>query len=57
MAYKKLLISIHNESVKKKNYSKKLTKDILNNIEILSNKCFNQKGVFTVLVTIIKGRF
>jgi len=52
MAYKKLLISIYNESVKKKDYSKKLTQDILNNIETLSNKCFNQKGVFTVLVTL-----
>lgn len=52
MAYKKILITIYNEAVKKKNYSKKLTKDILENIEIISTKCFNQKGVFTVLITL-----
>ena len=52
MAYKKLLISFYNEAVKNKNYSNKLTKEILNNIEIISNKCFNQKGVFTVLITL-----
>ncbi len=52
MTYKKLLISIYNEAIKKKNYSKKLTKEILNNIEIISTKCFNQKGVFTVFITL-----
>jgi DNA (cytosine-5)-methyltransferase 1 len=50
--YKYLLVSIYKESVEGKNYSQKLTQDTLDNIEILSNKCFNQKGVFTVLVTL-----
>ncbi len=52
MNYKELLISIYDEAVAEQNYSKKLTQDIINNINILSNKCFNQKGVFTVLVTL-----
>jgi len=50
--YTELLISIYNEAIKNKNYSKKLTQNILNNIEIISTKCFNQKGVFTVFVTL-----
>ena len=52
MNYKELLISIYNEAIKNKNYSKKLTKKTLENINTLSTKCFNQKGVFTVLVTL-----
>jgi len=52
MTYKELLISIYNESKQNKNYSKRLTKEILENIEILSAKCFNQKGVFTVFITL-----
>ena len=52
MQYKKQLISIYNEAVKNENYSEKLTKEILDNIEILSTKCLNQKGVFTVIVTL-----
>jgi DNA (cytosine-5)-methyltransferase 1 len=52
MNYKELLISIYDEAIKNKNYSKKLTKKTLENINTLSTKCFNQKGVFTVLVTL-----
>ena len=52
MEYKKQLLSIYNEAVNNKNYSKELTKEILDNIKILSTKCFNQKGVFTVIVTL-----
>ncbi len=52
MSYKELLISIYNESINKKDYSKKLTQNILDNIETIANKCFNQKGVFTVFVTL-----
>ena len=52
MNYKKLLISIYNEAVENKDYSQKLTKEVLENIEIISNKCFNQKGVFTVFITL-----
>jgi len=52
MVYNKLLISIYNEALKNKNYSTQLTEEILDNIEIIANKCFNQKGVFTVLITL-----
>ncbi|MBL0686702.1 MAG: DNA methyltransferase [Sulfurospirillum sp.] len=52
MEYKELLISIYDEAKKNKNYSKKLTQEILENIEIIATKCFNQKGVFTVLVAL-----
>ncbi len=52
MKYKKLLISIYNEAVNNKSYSTKLTQEILEYIDTIANKCFNQKGVFTVLVTL-----
>jgi len=52
MTYKELLLSIHNEALNNKNYSNRLSKEVLENIEIVANKCFNQKGVFTVLVTL-----
>ncbi len=32
--------------------TKNINKEILENIEIISTKCFNQKGVYTVLVTL-----
>jgi len=52
MIYKEILLSIHNEALNNKNYSNRLSKEVLENIEIVANKCFNQKGVFTVLVTL-----
>jgi len=52
MNYHELLISIHTEATQKKNYCNSLNQEVLKNIEIISNKCFNQKGVFTVLVTL-----
>jgi DNA (cytosine-5)-methyltransferase 1 len=52
MSYRELLIKIYNEVVKNKDCKKKLTQDILENIKIIANNCFNQKGVFTVLVTL-----
>ena len=52
MEYEKLLTSIYDESKQKKQYSKKLTKEILENIKIITGKCFNQKAVFTVLITL-----
>lgn len=52
MGYKKHLISIYNDALKGINYSKNLDKITLNNIEILANKCFIQKGVYTVFVTL-----
>jgi len=52
MTYKELLLSIHNEALNNKNYSNRLSKEVLENIEIIANKCFSQKAVFTVLVTL-----
>lgn len=52
MDYKNLLISLYKESCDNKSYSEKLTKDTIQNIQVLSNKSLNQKGVFTVLVTL-----
>ena len=50
--YKQLLLSIYNEAIDNKSHVAKLREEILDNIEIISNKCFNQKAVFTVLVTL-----
>ncbi|MGB5793878.1 restriction endonuclease, SacI family [Poseidonibacter sp.] len=52
MNYSELLESIYKEANKNINYSEELTQEILNNITTISEKCFNQKGVFTVLVTL-----
>lgn len=52
MNYSDLLIKIYDEAINNNDYTKQLTKDILSNIEVIANKCFNQKGVFTVLVTL-----
>lgn len=52
MPYKKLLVSIHKEALDDILYRDKLNQDTLENIEIIAQKCFNQKGVFTVLVTL-----
>lgn len=52
MNYKEKLIELVNFS-KKKNLSEiKLNKSILKNINILSENCFVQKGVFTVFITL-----
>lgn len=52
MNYSKILIKIYQEAIDNENYSKNLNQAVLNNIQILSEKSFNQKGVFTVLVTL-----
>ena len=52
MNYSEILVSIYKESIKKIDYSKVISIDVMNNIEIIANKCFNQKGVFTVLITL-----
>ncbi len=50
--YKELLLSIYKEAFENKDYITNLNKETLKNIKMISNKCFNQKGVFTVLVTL-----
>ncbi|CAA6801131.1 MAG: Modification methylase DsaV (EC [uncultured Sulfurovum sp.] len=52
MDYKNKLLEIYDEAVKEINYREKLTKEVLENITILSEKCFSQKGVYTVFVTL-----
>lgn len=52
MSYKELLISIYNDALKGKDYTLKMDNHIFKNIEIISEKSFNQKGVYTVLVTL-----
>ena len=52
MNYKEKLIELVNFSKKKSLSEIKLTKSILLNINILSENCFVQKGVFTVFITL-----
>ncbi|MDQ7046844.1 MAG: DNA cytosine methyltransferase, partial [Sulfurovum sp.] len=50
--YAKLLTQIHTEATKRNSYVKKLNAQTLENITIISQNSFNQKGVFTVFVTL-----
>ena len=52
MNYDKILTDIHSEAIDKKEYVDRLCKQSLKNIQTLAQKSFNQKGVFTVLVTL-----
>ena len=52
MNYNAILEEIHTEAVNKKFYTKNLNTQTLKNIETIAQKSFNQKGVFTVFVTL-----
>ena len=52
MDYKNKLLEIHNEAIENVDYTKKMNKETLDNITILSEKCFTQKGVYTVFITL-----
>jgi len=52
MNYSKRLEELNTEAVEQKDYSNKLNPKTLQNIETIAQKSFNQKGVFTVLVTL-----
>ncbi|MBE9221904.1 hypothetical protein IQ215_04260 [Cyanobacterium stanieri LEGE 03274] len=52
MNYKELLISIYNEAKQRNCYKAELNEKTLNNIKIIADKCFSQKGVYTVLITL-----
>ena len=52
MDYKKLLLSIYNEAKNNICYAEKINSLTLDNIQILAEKCFIQKGVYTVFVTL-----
>lgn len=53
MNYKELLVSIYQEVVEGKSYLSNLDTDTLTNIKIIAKKCFVQKGVYTVLITLV----
>ncbi|MDM8567318.1 hypothetical protein QUF74_16925 [Candidatus Halobeggiatoa sp. HSG11] len=53
MNYKEKLIEIYNEAKDKKSYFSKINKNTKKNIKIISKKCFTQKGVYTVLITLL----
>jgi DNA (cytosine-5)-methyltransferase 1 len=52
MNYNKILEEIHTKAIEKKEYTNKLNNQTLQNIQTIAQKSFNQKGVFTVLVTL-----
>jgi len=52
MNYKQKLVEIYNEAIDAKDYSHELTQQAKNNIEVLANNCFTQKGVYTAFVTL-----
>ena len=52
MNYNQILEELHTQAIEQKDYSNKLNSKTLQNIEIIAKKSFNQKGVFTVLVTL-----
>ncbi len=52
MNYKGLLLSIYYEAKKNISYVQEIDSSNLNNIQILSEKCFVQKGVYTVFITL-----
>jgi len=49
--YNQILEELHSEAIEK-NYNYKLNYKTLQNIQTIAQKSFNQKGVFTVLVTL-----
>lgn len=52
MNYKEKLIEIYQKAVKNKNYSNRISDSTKENISILANNCFSQKGVYTVFTTL-----
>jgi len=52
MNYEKILTELHTKSINKEKYVDDLSTQTLKNIETIAQKSQNQKGVFTVLVTL-----
>jgi len=52
MDYSKILEELHTEAIEQQDYTNKLNPKTLQNIQTIAQKSFNQKGVFTVLVTL-----
>lgn len=53
MNYKEILLSIYAEAQNNTSYKNKINLEDLENINILSEKCFIQKGVYTVFITLL----
>jgi DNA (cytosine-5)-methyltransferase 1 len=49
----KTVENIYQDAKQNVNYADKLSQDEIKWVDIISKKCFNQKGVFTVLVTLL----
>jgi len=52
MNYKEQLIKLYNEANSEKSYLSNLSGDTQKNIKKIAEKCFFQKGVYTVLITL-----
>ena len=52
MHYNHILEELYNQAIEQKDYTNKLNAKTLQNIQTIAQKSFNQKGVFTVLVTL-----
>ncbi len=52
MDYNEILINLFNEANSGINFKTNLNNETLNDIDILAKKCFEQKAVFTVLITL-----
>lgn len=52
MNYDNILTELHTEAINKEKYIDSLAEKTLKNIETIAQKSFNQKAVFTVLVTL-----
>ena len=52
MESSKTLEYIYQDAIKNRNYSKELSQKEIECIDVISKKCLNQKGVFTVLITL-----
>lgn len=57
MDYTEILLSIYTEAENNTSYRNKINSEYLENIKILSEKCFTQKGVYTVFTTLLIYKF
>ena len=53
MNYKEILLSIYTEAKNNASYRNEINSKTLEHIKILSEKCFTQRGVYTVFITLL----
>jgi DNA (cytosine-5)-methyltransferase 1 len=53
MTHKQKLLEIYNKSLNLKNFKEQLPESLFNYIQIIAQNCFKQKGVYTVLITLL----